>query len=122
LQLRDTLRPGSRALVTRLQEEGLRIVMLTGDRAGAATKIAEEAGVGEVSSQLKPEHKVAAVQDVAGVGQHDRAKIARAGGGVDRPAEARPHQFRQQPRMVDMGVGKNDVVKFLWIKSKISVH
>ena len=80
LQLRDTLRPGSRALVTRLQEEGLRIVMLTGDRAGAATKIAEEAGVGEVRSQLKPEHKVAAVQELKAGGT---VRVAMVGDGVN---------------------------------------
>ncbi len=80
LQLRDTLRPGSRALVTRLQAEGLRIVMLTGDRAGAATKIAEEAGVGEVRSQLKPEHKVAAVQELKAGGT---VRVAMVGDGVN---------------------------------------
>ena len=80
LQLRDTLRPGSRALVTRLQAEGLRIVMLTGDRAGSATKIAEEAGVGEVRSQLKPEHKVAAVQELKAGGT---VRVAMVGDGVN---------------------------------------
>ena len=80
LQLRDTLRPGSRALVARLQKEGLRIVMLTGDRAGAATKIAEEAGVGEVRSQLKPEHKVAAVQELKAGGT---VRVAMVGDGVN---------------------------------------
>ncbi len=80
LQLRDTLRPGSRALVARLQGEGLRIVMLTGDRAGAATKIAEEAGVGEVRSQLKPEHKVAVVQELKAGGT---VRVAMIGDGVN---------------------------------------
>ncbi|HTH49093.1 MAG TPA: cation-translocating P-type ATPase [Candidatus Limnocylindria bacterium] len=80
LQLRDTLRPESRQLVTRLQADGLRIVMLTGDRANAAKRMAEEAGVAEVRSQLKPEHKVAAVQELKAGGT---LRVAMIGDGVN---------------------------------------
>jgi Cd2+/Zn2+-exporting ATPase len=80
LQLRDTLRPESRGLVARLQADGLRIVMLTGDRANAAQKMAEEAGVAEVRSQLKPEHKVAAVQELKAGGTR---RVAMIGDGVN---------------------------------------
>jgi Cd2+/Zn2+-exporting ATPase len=80
LQLRDTLRPESRALVTRLQADGLRIVMLTGDRANAAERMAAEAGVAEVRSQLKPEHKVAAVQELKAGGT---LRVAMIGDGVN---------------------------------------
>lgn len=79
LLLRDTLRPGSRELVARLHADGLRTVMLTGDRAGAAAKMAEEAGVSEVLSQLRPEDKVAAVQRLKAGG----TRVAMIGDGVN---------------------------------------
>lgn len=80
LRLGDTLRPEARGLVVRLQTAGLRIVMLTGDRAGAATRMAEAAGVGEVRSQLKPEEKVAAVQELKAGG---KLRVAMVGDGVN---------------------------------------
>lgn len=58
---REALRPESAALVARLRSDGLRTVMLTGDRAAAAECLAREVGVDEVLHQLKPEERVAAV-------------------------------------------------------------
>ena len=80
LLLRDTLRPESRELVARLHADGLRTVMLTGDRAGAADKMAQEAGVSEVLSQLKPEQKVEAVQQLKAGGT---VRVAMIGDGVN---------------------------------------
>ena len=62
--LRDTLRAESRGLVNQLRAAGLKTVMLTGDRSGPAERMAREAGVDEVRSGLKPEEKVAAVQEL----------------------------------------------------------
>lgn len=62
--LRDTLRAESRGLVNQLRAAGLKTVMLTGDRSGPAERMAREAGVDEVRSGLKPQEKVAAVQEL----------------------------------------------------------
>lgn len=79
LLLRDTLRAEAPALVKRLHADGLKTVMLTGDRAGAAAKMAQEAMVTEVRSQLKPEDKVAAVQELKAGGM----RVAMIGDGVN---------------------------------------
>jgi Cd2+/Zn2+-exporting ATPase len=79
LLLRDALRPESAALVARLRSDGLRTVMLTGDRAAAAERLAREVGVDEVLHQLKPEEKVAAVHALRGKG----CRVAMIGDGVN---------------------------------------
>jgi Cd2+/Zn2+-exporting ATPase len=77
--LRDQIRPQAKTLVAQLEAEGLRVVMLTGDRTGAAAKLAAEAGVKDVRSQLRPEDKVAAIQAL----KADGARVAMIGDGVN---------------------------------------
>ena len=77
--LRDTLRAESRGLVDQLRAAGLRTVMLTGDRSGPAERMGREAGVDEVRSGLKPNDKVAAVQEL----RLDGACVAMIGDGVN---------------------------------------
>ena len=79
LLLRDALRPESAGLVSRLKTDGLRTVMLTGDRAAAAERLAREVGVDEVLPQLKPEDKVAALQALREKGY----RVAMIGDGVN---------------------------------------
>lgn len=79
LGLRDALRPQSRQLVEQLHRQGLRTVMLTGDRSSAAERLAAEAGVREVRAQLKPEQKVEAVRALRSEGQ----RVAMIGDGVN---------------------------------------
>lgn len=77
--LRDRLRSTARDLVARLAARGLRTVMLTGDRATAAAELALEAGVSDVRAGLKPEQKVAAIQELKAAG----TKVAMIGDGVN---------------------------------------
>lgn len=79
LQLRDQLRPESRALVESIHREGLRTVMLTGDRHAAAERLASEAGVQQVRSQLTPDQKVEAVRGLRDGGR----RVAMVGDGVN---------------------------------------
>lgn len=79
LLLRDQLRPEAAALVGQLQAAGLRTVMLTGDRESAAHRLAEEAGLTEYRAQLKPEDKVAAVEQLKQAGR----PVAMIGDGVN---------------------------------------
>ncbi len=58
----DQLRPGVREMLARLHSMGVkRTVMLTGDKAEHARKIAKEAGLDSVEAELLPEDKVANV-------------------------------------------------------------
>jgi Cd2+/Zn2+-exporting ATPase len=79
LLLRDELRTEARGMLAALRRAGMRIVMLTGDRAATAANIGREAGVDDVRAQLSPEGKVAAVQELKRGG----AKVAMVGDGVN---------------------------------------
>lgn len=77
--LRDRLRPEARPMLSGLHADGVRTVMLTGDRASAAQRIGEASGVGEVRSGLKPEDKVAAIEEFKRSGE----RVAMVGDGVN---------------------------------------
>lgn len=62
LALRDELRPQAQESVKRLQAQGIRVVMLTGDRPDTAAVIAEQAGVDAVYAGLMPEDKVSHIR------------------------------------------------------------
>ena len=64
----DEPKTGSREAVARLRADGVRVVMLTGDRKSAADAVAEELGIAEVHSELLPEDKVTQVERLLGEG------------------------------------------------------
>ncbi|WP_339310825.1 heavy metal translocating P-type ATPase [Paenibacillus sp. FSL k6-2145] len=62
IAMRDTVRPQAAAAVKKLEVMGVKVVMLTGDRARSASVIARETGVSMVYADLLPEDKVKQVQ------------------------------------------------------------
>jgi Cd2+/Zn2+-exporting ATPase len=86
LALADGARPGVAAILQQLRALGVRdLVMLTGDNARAAERIAAEAGVTDVRAGLLPEDKLAAIQAL----QQQHGPLAMVGDGVnDAPALA----------------------------------
>jgi Cd2+/Zn2+-exporting ATPase len=106
--LQDTIRSGSRAVLTKLAQEGIRTVMLTGDRRAAATQVAKELGVSEVRAGLRPEDKVAAIQEFTQQGH----KVAMVGDGVnDAPSLAAAHvSLAMGARGSDAALEQADVV------------
>jgi Cu2+-exporting ATPase len=87
----DAMRPSAPAAVAALGQEGVGTVMLTGDNAATAARVAAEAGVGEVLAEVLPGEKaerVAAIQsagrDVAMVGDgvNDAPALAQADVGI----------------------------------------
>jgi len=58
IALQDTVRPQAEAAVRKLQQLGIKVAMLTGDRAATASVIAGSTGVDLVYSDLLPEDKV----------------------------------------------------------------
>ena len=58
IALQDTVRPQAEAAVRKLQKLGIKVAMLTGDRAATAAVIAAKTGVDFVYSDLLPEDKV----------------------------------------------------------------
>ena len=78
-----------RPLIARLRADGVRVVMLTGDRKSAADAVAEELGIAEVHSELLPEDKVTQVERLLGEGAPGKY-LAFVGDGInDAPVLAR---------------------------------
>lgn len=58
IALQDTMRPQAEEAVRKLQELGIKVAMLTGDRAATAQAIGAKTGVDLVFADLLPEDKV----------------------------------------------------------------
>ena len=86
--LRDDIRPQSAGVVTELRDEGLRSVVLTGDRKAAAEHLREELMLDDVRAELKPDQKVSAIRELSTGGN----RVAMIGDGVnDAPSLAAAH-------------------------------
>jgi Cu+-exporting ATPase len=81
----DPIKDSTQEAIRQLHEEGIRIVMLTGDSGTTAQAVASKLGIDEVVAELLPEQKVAAVKRFQAEGR----KVAMAGDGInDAPALA----------------------------------
>src|ERR1044071_8606853 len=86
--LRDDIRPQAREVVEALRREGLRTVVLTGDRRANAEHLKEQLRLDDVRAELKPEQKVAAIRALSEQGR----RVAMVGDGVnDAPSLAAAH-------------------------------
>lgn len=86
--VRDTVRPQAAALISRLRKDGLRTLLLTGDRAGTADALKAQLELDEVRAGLKPEDKVRAIEQLRDEGH----LVAMIGDGVnDAPSLASAH-------------------------------
>jgi Cu+-exporting ATPase len=84
----DPVKASTREAIPLLHEEGLRIVMLTGDSRTNADAVAREIGIDEVVADVLPEQKGAAIEKLRREGR----VVAMAGDGInDAPALARAH-------------------------------
>jgi P-type Cu+ transporter len=83
--VKDTLKPGARAVVEQLQRQGLRTYLLTGDQALTAASLAKQVGIGaeNVFAEVRPEQKADFVKRL----QQQGARVAFVGDGInDAPA------------------------------------
>jgi Zn2+/Cd2+-exporting ATPase len=86
--LRDDIRPQAASVIDELRHEGLRSVVLTGDRAATAEHLRAELKLDDVRAELKPEQKVEAIRALSG----QNKKVAMIGDGVnDAPSLAAAH-------------------------------
>lgn len=60
----DTLKAGAAAAVKKLQQQGLAVIMLTGDSEQEAQVVAQQAGIGEVHGRLLPQDKFTHLQQL----------------------------------------------------------
>ncbi|HEY6926593.1 MAG TPA: copper-translocating P-type ATPase, partial [Steroidobacteraceae bacterium] len=86
LVVSDPIKPTTPDALRELRQDGLRIVMLTGDALGTADSVARTLGIDEVIAEVKPADKAA----VIGRLQNENHRVAMAGDGInDAPALAR---------------------------------
>jgi len=85
IALADIIRPESRKAISKLQEMGVRCMMLTGDNKQVAKWVADELGLDEYFAEVLPHEKAAKVKDI----QKRGLIVAMTGDGVnDAPALA----------------------------------
>ncbi|ELY52845.1 heavy metal translocating P-type ATPase [Natronococcus jeotgali] len=83
----DRVRPEAKWAVSRLQERGVRVVMLTGDNEGTARAIADGVGIEEYHAELLPDEKLELIRELKG--ESDEPRVAMIGDGInDAPALA----------------------------------
>jgi Cd2+/Zn2+-exporting ATPase len=106
--LRDDIRPQSATVVQELRGEGLRTVVLTGDRRAAAEHLREQLKLDDVRAELKPEQKVEAIRVLSEASR----RVAMIGDGVnDAPSLAAAHiGVAMGARGADAALEQADVV------------
>ena len=88
LILRDDIRSQAREVIAELRHEGLRTVVLTGDRKATADHLRTELQIDDVRAELKPEQKLAEIRLLTQQGR----RVAMIGDGVnDAPSLAAAH-------------------------------
>lgn len=79
----DPVRPESSDAVRSLREDGIRVMMVTGDRRSTADDIAEQVGIDEVHAETRPGGKLDIIKKL----QIAQARVAMTGDGInDAPA------------------------------------
>ena len=79
----DAVRPESREAIQRLHEQGIEVVMLTGDAQAVATAVAADLGIDTVFAEVLPGDKVDKIKELKAQGK----RVAMVGDGVnDAPA------------------------------------
>lgn len=85
LAVADPIRPTTPAALAQLRQDGMRVVMLTGDHRATAEAVARQLGIAEVHAEVLPQDKRAVVQAL----QREGHVVAMAGDGInDAPALA----------------------------------
>ncbi|MFW5874703.1 MAG: heavy metal translocating P-type ATPase [bacterium] len=103
----DTIKPEAKEVVGLLHDYGMTVVMLTGDHRTTAAAIAEELGIDEVLSEVKPDEKAEKVKSV----QAEGGRVGMVGDGInDAPALAQAEVGFAIGSGTDVAIETGDVV------------
>ncbi|WP_415405979.1 heavy metal translocating P-type ATPase [Sulfurovum sp. CS9] len=84
----DPIKDSTPEAIAQLHEQGIKIVMLTGDNETTAQAVAKKLNIDQVQAEVSPEEKSKVVESLQAQGHH----VAMAGDGInDAPALARAH-------------------------------
>ncbi|MEA3436037.1 MAG: heavy metal translocating P-type ATPase [Thermodesulfobacteriota bacterium] len=85
ISVSDTVKPESKAAISQLHDQNLKVVMLTGDNFETARTIASQVGIDEIVAEVKPEEKSSKIKEI----QKNGKKVGMVGDGInDAPALA----------------------------------
>jgi Cd2+/Zn2+-exporting ATPase len=79
IYLRDEIRPAAKGVVDFLKRSGVSVTLLTGDRPGPATMVADQVGIEDVRAEMNPQAKLQCIHDWRAAGK----KVAMVGDGIN---------------------------------------
>jgi Zn2+/Cd2+-exporting ATPase len=79
IYLRDEIRPAAKDVVDFLKRSGVSVTLLTGDRPGPASMVADQVGIQDVRAELTPQAKLQCIHDWRTAGK----KVAMVGDGIN---------------------------------------
>lgn len=103
----DPIKKDSAKAVKQLQNQGVRIIMASGDNEATALAIAKQAGIAEVKAQVLPEQKATIIKQLQQAGE----RVGMAGDGInDAPALAQANVGFAMGAGTDVAIESADVV------------
>jgi len=105
--LSEDLRPESARVIQALRQEGMEVLLLSGDRAGAAARVAAQAGITRWRGDCSPQDKLQALRELQAQGR----QVAMVGDGLnDGPVLAGAHVSFAFGRAVPLAQSRSDLV------------
>ena len=102
----DPVKPSAREAIDTLHQQGIRVVMLTGDNRMTAQAVASVVGIDQVEAEVLPDEKLSAVQGFQQRGE----RVAMAGDGInDAPALAQANVGIAMGTGTDIAIESADV-------------